>query len=116
MFLLPPLLRHFHIEAEKHNKLPRSKLRGIKRKNHCLGAKQASGNRTLQGIEIRPLPKPSPRTTLEASPSPILQPLYALLRAAPARCRCMLGPQLSPQARGGCRWRRGAGWRRENAV
>jgi hypothetical protein len=34
------------------NKLPRSKLRGIKRKKHCLGAKQASGNRTLQGIEI----------------------------------------------------------------
>jgi hypothetical protein len=33
------------------NKLPRSKLRGIKRKKHCLGAKQASGNRTLQGIE-----------------------------------------------------------------
>jgi hypothetical protein len=33
------------------NKLPRSKLRGIKRKKHCLGAKQALGNRTLQGIE-----------------------------------------------------------------
>jgi hypothetical protein len=33
------------------NKPPRSKLRGIKRKKHCLGAKQASGNRTLQGIE-----------------------------------------------------------------
>jgi hypothetical protein len=36
----------------ERNKLPRSKLRGIKRKKHCLGAKQASGNRTLQGIEV----------------------------------------------------------------
>jgi hypothetical protein len=34
------------------NKLPRSKLRGIKRKKHCLGAKQASGNRTLQGNKL----------------------------------------------------------------
>jgi hypothetical protein len=46
-----------HIKAAKKksrqycNKLPRSKLRGIKRKKHCLGAKQASGNRTLQGID-----------------------------------------------------------------
>jgi predicted ATP-dependent Lon-type protease len=40
----------FHVEA---NKLPRSKLRGIKRKKHCLGAKQASGNRTLQRIDLR---------------------------------------------------------------
>jgi pimeloyl-ACP methyl ester carboxylesterase len=41
-----------HMEdARAVNKLPRSKLRGIKRKKHCLGTKQASGNRTLQGIE-----------------------------------------------------------------
>jgi hypothetical protein len=38
-------------EHASSNKQPRSKLRGIKRKKHCLGAKQALGNRTLQGIQ-----------------------------------------------------------------
>jgi DNA-binding winged helix-turn-helix (wHTH) protein len=37
--------------SDATNKLPRSKLRGIKRKKHCLGATHAAGNRTLQGIE-----------------------------------------------------------------
>ena len=64
-----------------------------------------------------PFPRASPQGTLEASASPILRsmsrPRFVARRLAVARCRCVLGPQLSPRARGR---RRVAGWRRENAV
>ena len=69
------------------------------------------------GFPKPPFPRASPQGTLEASASPILRsmsrPRFVARRLAVARCRCVLGPQLSPRARGR---RRVAGWRRENAV